>query len=87
MELAASLDADFRHEDVLLTNTLYDYFVDNGCRFAPVEVAMTFALESKILECEYNLNNCFGFHGKGDAFYHQGEGGQFKECLSLLDTI
>lgn len=84
LELAALLDDKFRHEDVLLTNTRYDYFVSNGCRYAPVEVAMRFALESKIPECEYDLNNCFGFHGKGDAFYHCGEGLQFKERISLL---
>lgn len=86
MELAARLDCDYRHEDILLTNTLHDYFVGNGCRYAPVEVAMKFALESKIPECEYDLNKCFGFHGKGDAFYHQGEGWQFKDRLALLDV-
>lgn len=84
MELAALLEEDFKHEDILLTNTCYDYFVSNGCRYAPVEVAMHFALEAKIPECEYDLNNCFGFHGKGDAFYHCGEGKQFKERIELL---
>lgn len=84
MALAAELDEDFRHEDVLVTNTCYDYFVSNGCRYAPVEVAMRFALEAKIPECKYDLNNCFGFHGKGDAFYHCGEGQQFREKISLL---
>jgi len=87
MELARQLEDDFRHEDVLLTNTRFDYFISNGCRYAPVEVAMRFCLESKIPECEYDLNNCFGFHGKGDAFYHQGEGQQFKERIALLDTV
>jgi hypothetical protein len=87
MELAVQLDDDFRHEDVLLTNTRFDYFISNGCRYAPVEVAMRFCLESKIPECEYDLNNCFGFHGKGDAFYHQGDGQQFKERIALLDTV
>lgn len=86
IKLTASLDSDYKHEDVLLTNTLYDYFVGNGCKYATIEVAMGFALESKIPECEYDLNNCFGFHGKGDAFYHQGEGRQFKDRLALLDT-
>lgn len=87
LELAARQDVDFRHEDVLLTNTLYDYFHENGCRYAPLEVAMRFALESKIPECAYDLNNCFGFHGKGDAFYHQNEGRQFKDCMALLDSF
>lgn len=84
MKLASQLVDDFKHEDVLLTNTRYDYFVSNGCRYAPVEVAMQFALESKIPECKYDLSNCFGFHGKGDAFYHCGEGQQFKDRINLL---
>jgi hypothetical protein len=87
MELAQKLDISFRHEDVLLTNICYDHFIEKGCKYAPVEVAMRFALESRIPECDYNLNNCFGFHGKGEAFYHQGEGGQFKERIALLNTV
>lgn len=76
-------------DDGELTNTYYDYFIEHGCRYAPVEVAMKFSLESNIPECELNLNNCFGFHGKGkpedlhtDGFYHQ-----FQEKNRLLDTI
>ena len=87
IELTANIDVDFRHEDVLLTNTLFEYFTTNGCRYAPVEVAMKFSLEAKIPECRYDLRNCFGFHGKGDAFYHQGEGQQFKDNLKLLDGV
>lgn len=77
-------------DDGELTNMYYDFFIANGCKYAPVEVAMKFSLESRIPECEYNLNNCFGFHGKGnpesvavhDGFYHQ-----FQEKCKLLDTI
>lgn len=87
MELAACLDDDFKHEDVLLTNTCYEYFVSNGCRYAPVELAMKFALEARIPECDYSLDNCFGFHGKGDAFYHYGQGKQFKDKIALLDSV
>lgn len=87
LELAAALDDDFEHEDVTITNTYYDYFVSHGCRYAPVEIAMKFALEAKIPECEYSLNNCFGFHGKGDAFFHEGEGRQFKDRIALLDAV
>jgi len=52
------------NNDVLVTNTLYDYFKQNGCKYAPIEVAATFSLEHAIPECEYNLDNTFGFHGK-----------------------
>jgi hypothetical protein len=76
-------------DDGELTNTYYDYFIQNNCKYAPVEVAMKFSLESNIPECELNLNNCFGFHGKGrpedlhtDGFYHQ-----FQEKNKLLNTI
>lgn len=85
MEIAAGLGQSFRHEDILLTNTCYDTFIVAGCRYAPVELAMKFALEAKIPECEYNLDNCFGFHGKGEAFYHYGQGQQFRDRIALLD--
>lgn len=85
MEIASKLEVTFRHEDILITNLCHDIFIDAGCRYAPVEVAMKFALEAKIPECEYNLDNCFGFHGKGDAFYHCGQGQQFRDKIALLD--
>jgi hypothetical protein len=52
------------HNDVLVTNTYYDYFKQNGCKYAPIEVAAKFSLEHAVPECEYNLGNTFGFHGK-----------------------
>jgi len=78
------------NEDGELTNLYYNYFTANGCKYAPLLLAAKFSLESRIPECEYNLNNCFGFHGKGDpknvdvhdGFYHQ-----FQEKCKLLDTI
>lgn len=86
LELAArSATFECKHEDVVLTNVLYDYMLKNGCRYAPVSIAMQFALETKIPECEYDLNTCFGFHGKGNAFYHQGQGQQFRDRIALLD--
>ena len=79
-----------KHDDGELTNDYYDYFTSNGCRYAPVEVAMKFSLESKIPECEYNLNNCFGFHGRGvpeTVSVHDGEYEQFQEKCKLLDRV
>lgn len=52
------------HIDVLITNTYHDLFKTYGCKYAPIEVAYKFSLEHEIPECEYNLNNTFGFHGK-----------------------
>lgn len=77
-------------DDGELTNDYYDFFVANGCKYAPVEVAMKFSLESKIPECELNLNNCFGFHGRGDPAsveVHDGQYLQFQEKIKLLETI
>ena len=51
---------------------------------------MKFSLESKIPECEYNLNNCFGFHGRGypkNVCDHDGEYMQFQDKQKLLETI
>lgn len=87
LNLMQKLNWGGQHDDVMITNTYYDYFVNAGCRYAPVEVAMRFSLESKIDECEYNLDNCFGFHGKGDAWVFKGEGQQFKDKIKLLETI
>jgi hypothetical protein len=87
LDLALNLPINNQHDDIYVTNTHYDYFISNGCKYAPVDVAMNFSLESKIPECEYNLDNCFGFHGKGDAWIFQGEGQQFKDKIKLLKTI
>jgi hypothetical protein len=40
-----------------------DYFLKNGCKYAPVELAAKFSLEYPIKEVEYDIDNCFGFHG------------------------
>lgn len=77
-------------DDGELTNMYYDYFIQHGCKYAPVEVAMKFALESKIPECEFNLNNCFGFHGRGNpdsVTVHDGFYQQFQDKIKLLETI
>lgn len=67
------------HNDWLVTNVYYEYFVGNGCKYAPVDVALKFSLELPIDECEYNLDNCFGFHGKQTE--------QQKDKIKLLNTI
>ena len=84
LELSSRLTYVSGHDDVYVTNTKYDYFIENGVKYAPVQVAMKFSLESKIPECEYNLNNSFGFHGKGDSWVFQNEGQQFKDRISIL---
>jgi hypothetical protein len=88
LDLVKNLKYLGKHDDGELTNDYYDYFTGNGCVYAPVELAMRFSLESKIPECAYDLNNCFGFHGKGDPIQvrvHDGEYQQFQMKCRLLD--
>lgn len=90
IQLTRNLSYKGTHDDGELTNDYYDFFTKCGCKYAPVEIAMKFSLESKIPECEYNLENCFGFHGRGnpintsvhDGYYHQ-----FQEKCKLLDEV
>lgn len=51
------------NEDHLVCITYRNIFLENGIKYAPVEVAMKFALEKEIDECEFDLNKTFGFHG------------------------
>lgn len=81
---------DGEHEDGTICLRYKHFLESHGCNFAPVEVAMNFSLESRIPECEFTLDNTFGFHGRGipenrcdhDGFYHQ-----FHDKLALLDTV
>jgi hypothetical protein len=59
------------NEDWLIGVTKKDYLESLGIKFAPVELAMRFSLELPIEECEYNLENTFGFHGKRSFQHYQ----------------
>ena len=90
IQLTKNIRSTGSHGDWELTNLYYNYFTANGCKYAPISVAMRFSLESKIPECEYNIDNCFGFHGKGDPTrisIHDGEFQQFQEKENLLERI
>ena len=64
------------HNDVVVTNTYYNYFINNGCKYAPLDVACKFSLEIPIPEYEYNLKKCFGFHGKNTS--------DSLECIKIM---
>jgi hypothetical protein len=90
IQLTRYLNFRGTHDDTELTNDYYDFFTQNGCKYAPLEVAMKFSLESKIPECEYNLENCFGFHGRGlpeTVSVHEGQYQMFQDKVKLLNTI
>jgi hypothetical protein len=67
------------HNDVLVTNEYYDYFTQNGCKYAPIDVACKFSLEHEVPECVYDLTKTFGFHGKLTE--------QSRNYIKLLDNI
>ena len=77
------------HEDASICIRYRDVLESHGCVFAPVEVAMKFSLEEQIPECEFNLNNTFGFHGRGDPNMDPSRGHyqQFLDRIKLLERI
>lgn len=78
------------HEDGTICLRYKQALENSGCIFAPVKIAMKFSLESRIDECEFDLNNTFGFHGRGDPKNicdHDGFYQQFQDRLRLLDDI
>lgn len=88
MALCQYIPWDGEHDDTLTCITYRHYFTKYKCKFAPLDVAMRFSLESKLEGYEYNLDNCFGFHGRGEVYdVFKGEGQQFKDKIKLLDEI
>jgi len=78
------------HEDGIICINHKKWLELQNCKFAPVEIAMNFSLESKIPECDFNLDNCFGFHGRGDprnSCDHDGFYQQFQDKIKLLETL
>lgn len=77
------------HEDAAISIYYRDALEQYGCKFAPVDVAMKFSLEEQIPECEFNLNNTFGFHGRGipEMDPSRGHYQQFLDRIKLLESI
>ena len=67
------------NEDWLIGIIKRELLLGKGIKFASVEVAMKFSLELPVAECEYNLENTFGFHGKCSA--------QHINKIQLLDEM
>jgi hypothetical protein len=89
LQLCKHIPWNGMHEDAQCCIFYKDFFIANGCKYATIDVAMRFSLESKIPECKnYSLDTTFGFHGKGlvyDVF--QDDGQQFQDKINLLNTI
>ena len=70
LELSSQLDFDniktsSLSEDLIICHYFYEWFKDQGIKFAPLEIATKFSFEQTIEEVE-NLSwkTTFGFHGK-----------------------
>lgn len=88
MDICKTLPWQGEHDDWHACVTHRDYFISKGCKFAPLDLAVTFSLEGIIPGYKYDLNECFGFHGRGEVEYlFKDKGQQFKDKISLLDQI
>jgi hypothetical protein len=76
------------HEDSSISIRYRDALEQHGCIFAPVDVAMRFSLEEPIPECPFDLNLCFGFHGRGTSTLRSNEDNQqLLDRIQLLETM
>lgn len=76
------------HEDANIGIRFRDFLESHGCKFPSVELAMTFSLEEAIPECPFDLNLCFGFHGRGISTLRSNEDNQqMLDRIKLLETI
>jgi len=88
MELCSDIPHNGEHDDWHVCVTHKEYFESNGCKYAPTDLAVKFSLEGMVPGYEYDLNNCFGFHGRGEVQYLFGDKGQqFKDNIALLDKM
>ena len=58
------LDFPLKSEDLIICHYLYDEMLKAGIKFAPLEIAKKFSIESLIKDHAENLDLSFGFHGK-----------------------
>lgn len=77
------------HEDAAICIYYRDVLEKHGCNFAPVDIAMRFSLEEQIPECTFDLNNTFGFHGRGvpEMDPSRGHYQQFLDRIKLLESV
>ena len=77
LEATKYLEYEPCNDDWIIGVTFKSFLEEQGYFCAPVSLAMTFALELPIAECEYNLDNTFGFHSRRSQ--------QHVDKISLLD--
>jgi len=80
-----------KSEDVIICHFLYEEMLRAGIKFAPIDLASKFSVESLIENQNSNLETSFGFHGKhwlsNDYLYKLTTRSNYpKEFSSLLRT-
>lgn len=58
------LDLPIKSEDVIICHYFYEEMLKAGIKFAPIDLASQFSIESHIPGLNADLKNSFGFHGK-----------------------
>lgn len=58
------LNYAIKSEDIVICHHEYERMKDRGIKYAPIEIANSFSLESVIDELSQDLSAVFGFHGK-----------------------
>ena len=58
------LNLPIKSEDVVICHYFYEEMVKAGVKFAPIDLASQFSIESVVPGLNANLNSSFGFHGK-----------------------
>ena len=69
METSALIDTNNLNlptisEDLIICHFLYDWFINQGIKFAPLDLAVEFSFESKIEDYDNDIRKTLGFHGK-----------------------
>lgn len=52
------------HEDAVITDICRDMFIQQGCKYAPYELAKQFSLELDLPDNSNSFDDVFGFHNK-----------------------
>jgi Protein of unknown function (DUF5672)/SEC-C motif len=58
------LNLPIKSEDIVICHYLYEEMLKADIKFAPLELASQFSIESQISGLNRDLKNSFGFHGK-----------------------
>ncbi len=69
LELTSHIEFDqltvpVRSEDLVICHFLYDRMIQAGVKFAPLDVAKRFSVESWVEEPGCDIDHTFGFHGR-----------------------